>query len=116
MSSLQTKRAAPNGHGSPCDLSEGLRFGGSELAQVGGHLLGGEGFKQVALLEIAKVGNADTALHSVCDFSGIVFEALQRSDLAFEDLFAVAHHLDLRVAADDTVGDAAAGDGSDLRD
>src|SRR6202012_4426948 len=45
----------------------------------------------------------------------VVFEALERADLALEDLFAAAHHLYLGVAADDSILHAAAGDGAHLR-
>ncbi len=61
-----------------------LCLGGGECAQVGGQFLRGEGFDQVAFLEVAEAAEADAALHAVGDFAGIVLEAFERSDLALE--------------------------------
>ena len=48
------------------------------------------------------------------DFFGIVFEAAQRADLAFEYHHVVAQQADIGVALDKAVGDPAAGDRSQL--
>src|SRR6266700_2819030 len=102
-----------------CDAAETaaskhLRLRGRERPQVGGHLLRREGFDEVAFLEVAESAQADAALHSVGYFADIVLEALKRADLALVHLLVSAHHFDLRVAADDSVLNAAAGDGTHL--
>src|SRR5436309_1438002 len=89
-------------------------FGRSESAEVGGHLLGRKGLEDVAFLDVAEPVDADAALHAVRHFAGVVLEALERADLALEDLFATAHDFDFRIATDNSILHAAAGDGAHL--
>src|ERR1700733_7598551 len=49
-----------------------------------------KGFDHIAGLDVAVVSDGDAAFHAVRDFFGVVFEAAQRSDLAFEDFHVVA--------------------------
>ena len=82
----------------------------------GGDFFGYEGFDYVADFNVAVVGDGDAAFHAGADFGGIVFEAAERGDFAFEDDDIVAEEADFGVALDVAVGDAAAGDGADLGD
>ena len=67
-------------------------------------------------LDVLEAGEVDTALDALTDFADVVLEALERGDLALPDLVAFAEQADLRVAADEAVGDTAAGDLADLGD
>src|ERR1700674_1060545 len=51
-------------------------------------LLGHEGLDHVADFNVAIVGDGDAAFHAVGYLAGVVFEAAQRVDFAFED-----HHV-----------------------
>jgi len=52
-------------------------LGGGEGTQISGELLSGEGFDDVAFLEIAKAVDADTALHTVRNFLDVFLDALE---------------------------------------
>ena len=84
--------------------------------QLGSHLLGNEGLDLVALLHVVEVGDCHAALHAVGDFARIVLEALERCELALEDLLAATHHAHFCVATNGSVGHAATGDGAHLGD
>src|SRR4051812_5249509 len=43
-----------------------------------------EALDDVADFDVIEVGNADTAFHTVAHFAGIIFETLERPDLAGE--------------------------------
>src|SRR5665213_3617851 len=101
----------------PCEFGHlGLLDFGGVGAKFGGQLLGGEGFDDVAGLDVLEAGEVDTALDARTDFGDVVLDALERGDLALPDFLAVAQHADLCVAADEAVGDLAAGDLADLGD
>src|ERR1700689_3450383 len=82
----------------------------------GGDLFGHEGFDHVTDFDVAVVGDGDTALHAVGDLAGVIFEAVQRHDFAFEDDYVVAQQADFGVTLDEAVDHGAAGDGADLGD
>ena len=52
--------------------------------------LGHKSFNHVADLDVTVVRDRDTALHSVRDLAGVIFEAAQRPDFAFEHHHIVA--------------------------
>jgi hypothetical protein len=55
-----------------------------------GNFFGHEGLDDIANLDVAVVGDGNTAFHPIRDLAGIVFEAAERSDLALEDNDIVA--------------------------
>ena len=67
-------------------------------------------------LDVAVVRDRDAALHAVGDFLGVVFEAAQRSDFAFEHDDVVAQQANFGVVLDHAIGHAATGNRSHLRD
>src|SRR5262249_50248015 len=76
--------------------------------------LGDKRFDHVAFLYVIEVGDVDAAFHAVAHLAGVVFEALERADLAFVDLYAVAHQPDLGLALDHAIEHVAAGNRSGL--
>src|SRR5204863_1958666 len=86
------------------------------LTELGGEFLGCEGFDEVADLDILVTGEVDAALDALADFADIVLEALERGDLTLPEFGAFAEEANLGVAADEAIGDAAAGDLADLGD
>ena len=81
----------------------------------GGYLFCHEGLDYVANFDVAVVRDRDAALHAVTYFACVIFEALERADLAFEDDDVVAQQAHFGVALDQAVEHVAAGDGSDFR-
>src|SRR6202789_4397253 len=91
----QTARFSCGGAGSlGLKRRRALRFGG-QRSEIGGQFLSGEGLDDVAFLDVIEVAQADAALHAVGHFADIVFDALERADLALEDLRAVACNLEI---------------------
>src|SRR5258708_10876848 len=81
-----------------------------------GYSLGYEGFNRVADLDVAVVGDRNTALHAVGNLAGIILKAAQRAHLAFEHLHVVAQQADFGIALDQAIADAATSDCANLRD
>src|SRR5581483_2635878 len=73
-----------------------------------------ESFNHIALLYIVEIGDIDAALHAVANFAGIVFEALERADLALVNLYAVAHQAHVGITLDHTIEHIATSNGSRL--
>src|SRR5258705_3013618 len=75
-----------------------------------------EHLDEVADLDVVEPLEADAALEPGLDLADIVFEAAERSDLAFVHKDVVAEQARLRLAAarDAALGDQAAGDGAVL--
>src|SRR6266481_5406627 len=84
-------------------------------SQFGCDPLGDEGFHHVALLHIVEVADSDAALHAVAHLTGIIFEAPERTDFAFVNLYSVAEKANVGVALDYAIDHVAAGDRPDLR-
>src|SRR3974390_418366 len=107
-----------NSNPAGCRESWKPETGNSKLLRVhfGCNPLGGEGFNYVAGLDVAIVRDRDAALHTVGDFLGIVFEASQRSDLAFEHDNIVTQQAHFGVAFDNSIGNAATGNRSNFGD
>src|SRR6202142_4792828 len=78
--------------------------------------LGHEGLNGIAYLDVIEVGNAHAALHAVSHFAGIVLEALERRELALEDLLSIPHEANFRIALDGAVDHAATGNRAHLGD
>src|SRR5271154_4356391 len=76
----------------------------------GAHLSDAETFEKIADLDVVEVGHADAAFETGAHFAGVIFEALQRTELRTVDHGAIAHDADLRVALEDAVDDVAARD------
>src|SRR5437016_1019137 len=68
--------------------------------QLRSHLHHREGLDHIADLDVTVAGDGDTAFHAVTDFLRVVFEAAQRADLAFVDLYVVAQQAHFGVAFD----------------
>src|SRR5215472_8906501 len=78
--------------------------------------LGHERLNHIALFDVIEVRDVDAAFHAVADFAGIILEPLERADLAFVNLHAVAHQANVGIAFDDAVQDITSGHGSHLGD
>src|ERR671917_1763987 len=80
-----------------------------------GDLLDDVALDLVAVLDVVEVLQADAALVALAHLGDVVLEAAQGADAALPRDDAVADEAGARVAADDAVGDAAAGDDARLR-
>src|SRR5947208_8088272 len=72
-------------------------------SDFGGDFLGYEGLDYIASLYVIEISDSNAAFHAISDFAGVVFEALQRANLAFVHLDAIAHQAHIRIALNQTV-------------
>src|SRR5215469_177374 len=79
-----------------------------------GHPLGDKRFDHVPGLDVTVVGDADSALHAVAHFAGIILEAPQGCDFTLKDNHIVAQQSNFGVALDDAIEHVASGDGPHL--
>src|SRR5579885_1412629 len=82
----------------------------------GGNALGNKCLDHIADLDVPVVRDGDAALHAIAHFTGVIFEAPQRANLASKDHDIVAQQADLGIALDDAVGNSATRHSSDFRD
>src|SRR5262245_34681726 len=75
---------------------------------------GDEGFNHVALLDVVKVTDGDTAFHAVANFTGVVFETFERRDFTFVNLHAVTHEANIGIAFDKAIEHVASSNRADL--
>src|SRR5216684_8192030 len=78
----------------------------------GAHLGNAEALQDVADLNVVEICDAGAAFKSGADFTGIIFESLQRVELRRVNHSSVAQHAHLRVALQDAVNHVAARDRS----
>src|ERR1700729_1891895 len=74
--------------------------------------LGSKGLDHIAGFDVAIICDRDAAFHAVGDFFGIVLEAAERSNLAFEHDDAVPQQAHFGVAFDQAIEHSTSGDGS----
>ena len=76
-----------------------LRLGSNQLAS---YFLRTESFDHIANFDIAVTGDANSALHAIANFAGIVLKALERIDPALEYHYTIAQQAHLRVTLHDS--------------
>src|SRR5581483_11572939 len=74
-----------------------------------------EGLNHIAGFDVAVIRDRDTALHAVGDLFGIVLEAAQRSDLAFEDDHVISQQANFGVPLDGAIAHATTGNRANFR-
>src|SRR5579864_6894973 len=76
--------------------------------------LGHKRFNRVTTLNVVIVADCNAALHAVANFAGIILEALQRANLSFVHLNAIADQAHVRIAFDGPILHIASGHRANL--